>query len=84
MSQLRQARSVLCCASCEGPLSSNSSGGHQCNRCNYVPSMQDTYIEYHCPDCRRELDWRKENGKDVKEWPRQCPGCLELFAKPSY
>jgi len=69
------AQSVLCCADCDAILSTTPNGGKFCIPCNYAPSMQDTYIAYHCPRCRLELK------SQVAGWPRSCPNCRGSFSK---
>lgn len=48
-------RNVLCCAECEQPLATTHGDGSWCTRCNYPPSMQDTFIMYSTPCCSSEV-----------------------------
>lgn len=64
-------KDVLCCADCEKPLRIDH-GGYWCTRCNYPPSMQDTFIMYVTPCCRAEV---KSDGKALA-----CCGCGQTYA----
>lgn len=44
--------SILCCVDHDIPLLATEGGGSYCARCDFHPSMQDTFLWRLCPRCR--------------------------------
>lgn len=70
--EIIEAKSVLCCNECETPLETSSGGGKYCPKCNFYPSMQDTFIMMLCPTDNTKLKRFGDN-----KW--RCPKCNTTY-----